>query len=77
MAYILGCGLRQVNEDRHEDDTNRESFREAFLSRESILLYLLKTYRRGRRRRAELVAGYPHVRLRSSREIARYLREVA
>jgi len=56
--------------------TNRDSFREAFLSRNSILLYLLKTYRRGRRRRAELVADYPHVRLRSAHEIERYLREV-
>ncbi len=56
--------------------TNRDSFREAFLSRNSILLYLLKTYRRGRRRRAELVADHPHVRLRSAHEIERYLREV-
>jgi len=56
--------------------TNRDSFREAFLSRQSILLYLLKTYRRGRRRRAALVADYPHVRLRSASEIERYLREV-
>jgi hypothetical protein len=38
-------------------------------------VYLLKTYRRGRRRRAELVADYPHVRLRSAREVERYLRE--
>ena len=55
--------------------TNRESLRQAFLSRNSILVYLLKTHRRGRRRRAELVADYPHVRLRSAREIERYLRE--
>ena len=55
--------------------TNRETFRAAFLSRDSILWYLLKTHRRGQRRRAELVAGHPHVRLRSAREIDRYLRE--
>jgi len=56
--------------------TNRESLRQAFLSRNSILVYLLKTHRRGRRRRAALMADYPHVRLRSPREIERYLREV-
>jgi len=56
--------------------TNRETFRAAFLSRDSILWYLLKTHRRGQRRRAELVAGHPRVRLRSAREIDRYLREV-
>ena len=55
--------------------TNAESFRRSFLSRDSILWYLVKTYRRGRRRRAELVAGRPHVRLRSAREVERYLRE--
>ena len=56
--------------------TNRESLRQAFLSRNSILVYLLKTHRGGRRRRAALMADYPHVRLRSPREIERYLREV-
>ena len=56
--------------------TNRESLRQAFLSRNSILVYLLKTHRRGRQRRAALMADYPHVRLRSPREIERYLREV-
>jgi len=53
--------------------TNAESFRRSFLSRDSILWFLLKTYRRGQRRRAELVGGYPHVRLRSAREADRYL----
>jgi adenylate kinase family enzyme len=57
------------------ETTNTESFRQSFLSRDSILWYLLKTYRRGRRRRAELVAGYRHVRLRSARDLERYLRD--
>jgi len=55
--------------------TNTESFRRSFLSRDSILWYLLKTYPGSRRRRAELVAGYPHVRLRSARAVERYLLE--
>ena len=59
------------------DTTNRETFRMAFLSHDSILWFLLKTYRRRRRRSAELVTAYPHVRLRSARQVARYLQEVA
>jgi len=57
--------------------TNTESFRRSFLSNESILWFLVKTYRPGRRRRAELVAHYPHVRLRSPRDVERYLQGVA
>jgi hypothetical protein len=53
--------------------TNTESFRYSFLSRDSILWYLVKTHRRGQRRRAELVARYPHMRLRSARDVDRYL----
>ncbi len=58
-------------------DGNRETFRRAFLSRNSILLFALRTYRRGRRARAELVRGFPHVRLRSARQVGRYLDAIA
>jgi adenylate kinase family enzyme len=53
--------------------TNRETFRNAFLSRNSILVYALQTHRRGRRYRAEWVSRYPYVRLRSARQVRRYL----
>ena len=53
--------------------TNRETFRNAFLSRNSILVYALQTHRSGRRRRAEWISRYPHVRLRSARDVRRYL----
>jgi adenylate kinase family enzyme len=53
--------------------TNRETFRGAFLSRDSILWYLLKTYRRRRRSCGERLEGRRHVRLRSSREMQQYL----
>ena len=52
---------------------NRESFRQAFLSRDSILLYSLRTYRRTRVSRAEWTGGYRVVRLRSPREVDEYL----
>jgi adenylate kinase family enzyme len=55
--------------------TNRETFRTAFLSRDSILLYSIKTYRRRRQRCRELVENRPHVRLRSPRDVERYLAE--
>jgi hypothetical protein len=57
--------------------TNRDTFRNAFLSRESVLLYALKSYRRGGRARARLVADSPHVRLRSVWQVARYIEEAA
>jgi len=53
--------------------TNYESFHNAFLSRNSLLVYAVRTHRRNQQRRAELVAGFPLVRLRSQREIADYL----
>ena len=53
--------------------TNRETFRNAFLSRNSILLFQLKTHRSRRRRNMQLLADYPHVRLRSVRDVQEYL----
>jgi adenylate kinase family enzyme len=53
--------------------TNRETFRNAFLSRDSILLFQVKTHRSRRRRNAKLLVDYPHVRLRSPREVELYL----
>jgi adenylate kinase family enzyme len=55
------------------DTTNRETFRKAFLSRDSILLFQLRTHRSRRRRYAERLENLPHVRLRSAREVAEYL----
>jgi adenylate kinase family enzyme len=52
---------------------NHESFRQAFLSRDSILLYSLQTYRRSRASRAEWTSGYPVRRLRTPREMEEYL----
>ena len=56
---------------------NRESFRNAFLSRQSILLYALRTHRRNREKYAadcEALAGRKRiVRLQSPREIERFV----
>jgi len=70
---VLRRTLRRVRTREVIWGTNRESFRSAFLSRDSILLYSLRAHRRFRRSREQLLAGYPHVRLRSTREVERYL----
>jgi hypothetical protein len=58
------------------DTTNHETFRRSFLSRDSILLYMVRSYRRRKRGCRELVANRPHVRLRSTAEMRRYLEAV-
>ena len=52
---------------------NRESLRRTFLHRDSLLLYALQTDRRRRRGLVEELATRPHVRLRSQREVDRWL----
>jgi adenylate kinase family enzyme/2'-5' RNA ligase len=53
--------------------TNVDTWRAAFMSRDSLFWWLLKTHFRNRRRYPELLAGYPHVRLRSRREVEDFL----
>jgi adenylate kinase family enzyme len=53
-------------------ETNVDTWRGAFLSRDSLFLWLLKTHYANRRTLPQLLAGYPHVRLRSQREVARF-----
>ena len=53
--------------------TNRETFRLAFLSRESILLWLFLTHWRYRREWPARFAGRELVRLRSPREVSAWL----
>jgi len=56
---------------------NRESFVRTFFSRDSILLWALKSHRRNRRRFAVDCAGYAEdkriVRLHNAREVERFL----
>jgi adenylate kinase family enzyme len=55
---------------------NRESLRSAFASRDSLLLYALRTYRARRRRYPYELARFPTVRLRSRGEVERFLRDL-
>jgi adenylate kinase family enzyme len=59
---------------------NRETFRNAFLSRNSLFLWLLKTHTRYARTLAARAANYPHLRLvhlRSPAEVERFLADVS
>jgi adenylate kinase family enzyme len=55
---------------------NRESLRQAFLSRDSLILFTLRHFRARRRTYPERFASYDVVRLRSQREIDAFLRTV-
>ena len=55
---------------------NRETFRNVFFSRNSLLLFTLRHYRRRRRVYPEQLGGFNLVRLRSSREVERFLSDV-
>jgi adenylate kinase family enzyme len=60
---------------------NRERFKEQFLSRDSLFLWAIKSYRKHRASYPELFASEPYrhlqvVRLRSPRAAERWLREV-
>jgi len=59
---------------------NRESLRQTFFSKDSMLLWGITSWRRSRRRTAEALASIPHgahvIVLRSPREVSEFVREV-
>jgi adenylate kinase family enzyme len=55
---------------------NRETVRLAFFSRDSLLLYAVRTHRRRRRTYPPALVRYNVVRLRSQREVEDFLRNV-
>jgi adenylate kinase family enzyme len=56
---------------------NRESLRRTLLHRDSILLYMLSTWSRHRREYRRDAASMPCIRLRSAREVDRFLQQVS
>jgi adenylate kinase family enzyme len=56
---------------------NRETFRNSFLSRSSLLLFALRGYPARRRRYPVELAAYPLVRLRTPAEVSAWLEGVA
>jgi adenylate kinase family enzyme len=70
---LLRRSVRRLRTGELICGSNRESFRQAFLSRDSILLYSLQTYRRTRASRLEWTSAYRVVRLSSPRQVEQYL----
>jgi adenylate kinase family enzyme len=71
---VLRRTLKRLRTREQLWGTNVETWRDAFLRRDSLIWWALKTHFRWRRRLPELVARYPHVRLRSTREVRQYVK---
>jgi hypothetical protein len=65
--------LRRIRRDDELWGGNRETWRGAFLSRNSLFVWALKTHRGRERRYVERLARYETVRLRSVRETEEWL----
>jgi adenylate kinase family enzyme len=76
FVRLLRRTIRRARSREELWGTNVDTWRNAFLSRDSLLLFALKTRRRWRRRGAEFAKQYPLVRLRSQRDIERFLADV-
>jgi adenylate kinase family enzyme len=55
---------------------NRESLRDAFWGRDSLVGYALRTYRTRRAEWPTALGPYPHVRLQSAREVSRFFEDI-
>ncbi len=65
--------LRRIREREELWAGNRETWREAFLSSDSLFVWIVKTHHSRRRRYLERLGRYEFVRLRSQREIEAWL----
>ena len=79
MLRVATRTLRRVVSREPLRSGNRESFRQSFLSRESVILWALQTYARNRRRYSALLASpacahLRRVRLRGPAEVEAWLR---
>jgi adenylate kinase family enzyme len=72
MIRLLRRTVARIRSREELWGTNRETVRDAFFDRNSLLLYAVKTHRK-RRQRADVISRYPHVRLRSASETATWL----
>jgi adenylate kinase family enzyme len=73
LPRLLRRTLRRIRHRVELWNGNRETWRDAFLSRDSLFVWAVTTHR-GRRRRYEArLSRYDIVRLRSSREAERWL----
>lgn len=76
LPRLLGRGLRRIVLRRTCCNGNYESLRRTFFSRESLLWYALRSDARRRRGYLRTLPDRAHVRLRSQREVERWLRDL-
>ena len=76
LPRLLRRTVSRVRSGEELWNGNRESLRKAFASRDSLILFSLRHYRGRRRRYPNRFAGYHVVRLRSQREVDRFLASV-
>lgn len=73
LPRLLRRTIRRISRRETLWSGNRETLRSAFLSRDSLVLYALRHVRRRRRTYPARLARFKHVRLRSTREVERWL----
>jgi adenylate kinase family enzyme len=76
VARLLRRTIARIRSPEPMWGTNRETWRGAFLSRDSLVLWALKMHFRKRRERSRMIARYPHVRLRSAKQAEAWLATV-
>jgi hypothetical protein len=67
--------LRRIRTEEELWAGNRETWRDAFFSRDSLFVWIVKSHRSRRRRYLERLGRYEFVRLRSPKEIEAWLAE--
>jgi adenylate kinase family enzyme len=76
LPRLAGRTFRRVVTGESLWGTNRETLRGALFSRDSLLVFTARHYRPRRRNYPERFAAYDVVRLRSDREVERFLRSL-
>ena len=74
LPRLVRRTIRRARTGEELWDGNHESLRNAFLSRDSLILFALRHFRGRRKRYPERFAAYDVARLRSQREIDSFLK---
>jgi adenylate kinase family enzyme len=75
FARVLRRTARRVRTREQVWGTNVETWRNFFFARNPLWLWVLQMHFRWRRRLPDILVKYPHVRLRSERDVERFLAE--
>jgi adenylate kinase family enzyme len=76
MSRVVRRTVRRLRTREGLWGTNVETVRGSFFRRDSLLWWALRKHRDWQRRVPDVLAPYPHVRLRSPREVAAYLEKL-